>query len=602
MQCGHSFVRTKRANQKMENNRALSGIFHDMAVIYRYIGNEERFRALAYEKASRVINSLTDDISVYAKQNRLDDIPGIGEGIAGKIEEYLKTGKIVKYEELKKIVPHEIMEMMEITGFGPQSLKKIHSELGIDTREELIKALQDGRIEKMKSFGHKKVENMLRGLKLHKTVEERMLLWDALQAGKQVLEIMKKFAEVKQAELAGSLRRKKETIGDIDILVACPDKDRRKIVNYFTAATLAKRILAKGDTKASIIHKDSGKQVDLRIVNENQWGSALQYFTGSKEHNVHLRTIARDKGYKISEYGIFTVKNDKHVAGKTEEEIYKTLGFQIMPPEMREDKGEIELSMKGKVPRIVSLNDIKGDLHMHSVWSDGARTIEELANYIRKNLPYEYMVITDHSKSTRVAGGMDEKQILRQIKEIDLLNKKIGKDFIKKGIEVDILTNGILDISDEILSQLDWVTASIHSNFKGDNTDRIISACENKYVSCVGHPTGRLIGTREPYKVDMNKVFDAAKATGTALEINSQPQRMDLNDDMAMRARQLGIKLVITTDSHDLGQFNFMELGIAIARRAWCTKDDILNTKSWNEIKNFTNGKRKQKNKAPVLA
>lgn len=585
----------------MEHNKDLSVIFQDMARIYRYLGNEERFRALAYDKASRVISSLPDDISVYAKQNKLEEIPGIGEGIHGKIEEYLKTGKIAKYEELKKSVPHEIMDMMEVTGFGPQSLKKIHDELHIDSKEKLIKALQNGQIEKMKGFGHKKVENMLRGLKLHKTIEERMLLWDALQTGEHVVEKLKQLPEVKQVELAGSLRRKKETIGDIDILVSSEDKTRKKIVDFFTGREIASRILARGDTKASIIHKDFGRQVDLRIVSENDWGSALQYFTGSKEHNIHLRTIAKDKGYKISEYGIFTIKNDKRIAGRTEEEIYKTLGFQIMPPEMREDKGEIELSMKGKIPRLVSLNDIKGDLHMHSVWSDGARTIEEMADYIRKNLPYEYMVMTDHSKATRVAGGMDEKQILKQLKEIDALNKKIGKNFIKKGIEVDILLNGELDFSDEVLSQLDWVVASVHSNFKRDNTDRIIRACENKYVSCIGHPTGRLIGSREPYKVDMEKVYEAAKVTGTALEINSQPQRMDLNDDMAMSAREKGIKLVIDTDSHDMGQLNYMKLGIAIARRAWCTADNILNTKSWDDIKNFTDRKKKLKIKATAL-
>lgn len=576
-------------------NKELAAIFHDMATIYRYLGNEDRFRVLAYEKASRIIGGMQEDISDYAKSDTLKEIPGIGEGISEKIQEYLHTGKIKKYEELKKEVPHNIMEMMEITGFGPQSLKKIHSELNIDNKEDLIKALQDGSIAHIKGFGQKKVENMLRGLKLHKTIEDKMLLWNALEIGEDIVAQLKRLPEVKQAELAGSLRRKKETIGDIDILVSCAEKNRKKIVDFFTGEALARRVLAKGDTKASIIQKNSGRQVDLRIVNENDWGAALQYFTGSKEHNVHLRTIARDKGYKISEYGIFTIKNERRVAGKTEEEIYKTLGFQIMPPEMREDKGEIELSARGKIPKLVSVKDICGDLHMHTNWSDGARSIEELANYVLKNLPYEYMVITDHSKSTRIAGGMDDKQVLKQIKEIDRVNKKLGRDFIKKGIEVDILADGKLDLSDEILSQLDWVTASVHNNFKGDNTDRIIKACNNPYVSCIGHPTGRLIGSREPYKVNMEKVLKEAKSTGTALEINSQPQRMDLNDEMAKAAREKGIKLVITTDSHDIGQFAFIELGVSIARRAWCTADDILNTRSWSEIEKLQYKKRKIK-------
>ncbi|MGP8214448.1 MAG: DNA polymerase/3'-5' exonuclease PolX [Bacteroidia bacterium] len=575
-------------------NKELAAIFHDMATIYRYLGSSERFRALAYDKASRIIGSMQEDISGYAKNKTLEEIPGIGEGIAEKITEYINTGKIAKFEELKKLAPHNLMDMMEITGFGPQSLKKIHNELNINSKEELTKALQNGSIARIKGFGAKKVENMLKGLKLHKTIEERMLLWNALETGEAIVAQLKKLPGIKEAELAGSLRRRKETIGDIDILVSCGKKDRKKIVDFFTGKEMADRILAKGDTKVSIIHKDSGRQVDLRMVEEEEWGSALQYFTGSKEHNVHLRTIAKDKGYKISEYGIFNIKNDVRVAGKTEEEIYKTLGFKIMPPEMREDKGEIELSAKGKIPKLVSLEDMRGDMHMHSTWSDGARDIEVVANYIMKNLSYEFMVITDHSKSTRVANGMDDKTVLRQLKEIERINKKLGKNFIKKGIEVDILADGKLDLSDEVLSRLDWVTASIHSNFNSDNTDRLIRACEHPLVSCIGHPTGRLIGSREPYKVDIEKVIEVAKATDTALEINAQPQRMDLNDDMAMSAREKGVKLVIDTDSHDLNQFAYMKLGVSIARRAWCTADDILNTKPWDEIVKFFN---KKKNK-----
>lgn len=575
-----------------EHNRKLAAIFHDMAEIYRYIGTNERFRALAYEKAARAISSLPEDVSKYSQRKKLEEIPGIGEGIAEKIKEFISTGQVKKYEELRKKVPYEIIEMMDITGFGPKSLKRIHSELNIDTKEQLVTALNDGRIAKMKGFGPKKVENMLRGLKLHKTVEERMLLWDALQAGGQIIGKLKQLPQVKKIEIAGSVRRMKETIGDIDILVACLEWDRRKIVDYFTSPQLAKSVIAKGDTKASIVQKDTGKQVDLRLVNENEWGSALQYFTGSKEHNVHLRTIARDKGYKISEYGIFTIKDNTRIAGKTEDGIYKTLGFHLMPPEMREDRGEIELSKKGKIPGLVSLEDIKGDLHTHSVWSDGARTIEEIAKFLIGNFRYEYFVISDHSKSTRIAGGMDEKEVLKQIREVDRINKKLGNTFIKKGMEVDILPDGKLDMADEVLSQLDWVTASVHSGFKKDNTERIICACENKYVCSIGHPTGRLIGTREPYKMDIERVFEAAKVTGTALEINSQPQRMDLNDEMVMEAREKGIALVINTDSHDLGQFAYMKLGVAIARRGWCTTSDILNTLSWNAIADFILKKR----------
>ena len=432
---------------------------------------------------------------------------------------------------------------------------------------------------------------MLRGLNLHKTIEDRMLLWDALEIGENIVSWLKKIPEIEKVELAGSLRRGKETIGDIDILVTCDKNDRKKIIAQFTSPEISKQILAKGDTKASIIMKKSGKQADLRIVNENEWGAALQYFTGSKEHNIHLRTIAKEKGYKISEYGIFSSKKDKKIAGKTEEEIYNTLGFQWMPPEMREDIGEIELASQNKIPKLVSLQDIKGDMHMHSVWSDGLNTIDEIANHIQKYFSYQYIVITDHSKSSRIAKGMNEKQILKQIKAIAEVNKKLEINFVKTGVEVDILTNGKLDFSDEILSQLDWVTASIHSNFNHDNTDRIILACENPYVNCISHPTGRLIGSREPYKVNMEQIIETAKHTNTALEINSQPNRMDLNDVHATLARIKGVKIVINTDSHYLDNLNFMKLGLLIARRAWCTSGNILNTKPWVEIERFKKSK-----------
>ncbi len=577
---------------EFDDNRKLAAIFHNMAEIYSYLGTGERFRALAYEKAARVIGSLPEDVSIDARQHKLEEIPGIGEGIAGKIEEFFATGRIRKYEELQKMAPHELLGMLDISGFGPKSLKRIHTELKINTKEQLVKALKNGRIAKMKGFGPKKVESMLRGLKLHKTVEERMLLWDALQTAELVTGKLKQLPYVRKVEVAGSIRRMKETIGDIDLLVSCLEEDRNKVADYFTGPHIANSVIAKGNTKASIIQRETGKQVDMRIIKENEWGSALQYFTGSKEHNVHLRTIARNMGYKINEYGVFSMKDGKRLAGKTEEEIYGVLKFQIMPPEMREDKGEIELAAKSRIPRLITNDDIKGDLHCHSVWSDGLRNIEEIAEYLMHNFRYEYFVISDHSKSTRVANGMDEKLALKQIREVERINDKLGIDFIKKGMEIDILPDGKLDIADDVLAQLDWVTASVHSNFKSDNTERIIRACENKYVCSIGHPTGRLIGSREPYKLDAEALFKAAKATGTALEINSQPQRMDLNDELVMSARQRGVTFVVTTDSHDLGQFSYMKLGIAIARRGWCSASDILNANSWNAIADFTRKKR----------
>jgi DNA polymerase (family 10) len=571
----------------LENNSILSQIFKEMSAIYQYFGGLDRFRAFAYGKAAKVIASLPEEITLNYKHDKLKELPGIGEGIAEKIEEYLHTGKIEKYEQLKKSAPIELLGMMEVKGFGPRSLKRIHEELKIATKSELIRALQDGTISKMKSFGPKKVENMLRGLKLHKLIEERLLLWDALQIGENLLEKIRRIPQIKDAELAGSLRRRKETIGDIDILVSGKAADRKLISDQFAKLDFVKQILAKGETKTSILLKGSGKQVDLRIVNEDEWGSALQYFTGSREHNIHLRSIAKEKGYKISEYGLFKSKGDVKIAGAKEEEIYKTLGFQFIPPELREDKGEIERARKKQIPELITIDDIKGDLQMHSNWSDGINTLEEIVNHIRKNYSYEYIAFTDHSVSSRIANGMDEKRLLKQIRAIEDINKNLGEQFVKTGIEVDIHPDGKLDISDEILSRLDWVTASIHSNFNRDNTDRIIRACENPYVSCIGHPTGRLLGSREAYPLHFDTVFEAGFVNQTAFEINAQPERMDLNEELIMKAVKKGVKLVISTDSHSLTNFSFMKLGVFIARRGWCRKKDILNTKSWKDIELF---------------
>lgn len=576
-----------------EINNQLAFIFKEMSAIYKYMGTDERFRSLSYNKAAKVIGSLKDDVSIYVKNNTLENLPGIGESIAEKIKEFIKTGTIKKYEQLRKTTPHELIEMMDIRGFGPQSLNQIHKKLHVSTKEELMNAIQEKKIETLKGFGKKKIEGMLRGLKLHKVLEDRMLLWNAINSSEEVIERLREIPEVKQVEVAGSLRRKTETIGDIDILVSSQEEHRKNIINHFINSSFVKEVLVKGNTKVSIILKSSNKQVDLRIVNEDEWGSALQYFTGSKEHNIHLRSIAKENGYKISEYGVFEIESSKKIAGKTEEEVYTKLGFQMIPPEMREDKGELELAKKHTIPKLISIEDIKGDLQMHSVWSDGMHSLEDIVKFINKNYSYEYIAITDHSKSSRIANGMDEKQVLKQIKAIELINKKNENKFLKTGIEVDILPNGKLDISDEILAQLDWVTASIHSGFTKDNTDRIVKACENSNVCCIGHPTGRLIGTREPYKIDLNEVITIAKHTHTALEINAQPERMDLKDDFAMTAREKGVKFVISTDSHSLTDFNFMKLGVYIAKRAWCTSNDIINTLSWIEIEKWKRLKRK---------
>jgi DNA polymerase (family 10) len=334
--------------------------------------------------------------------------------------------------------------------------------------------------------------------------------------------------------------------------------------------------------------------VDIRLVHPDEWGAALQYFTGSKEHNIHLRTIAKEKGLKISEYGVFRIKDNKRIAGEEEEDIYRAMDFRWMPPEMREDRGELELAAKHKLPRLITPDDIRGDLHLHTTWSDGMHTIEEVARYVKKNLPYRYIALTDHSKASRIANGMDEKQFRQQLKAIREVNEKLGEDFVKSGAEVDILPDGALDMSDEVLAQFDIVVASIHASFNRDNTERLIKACENPYVAVIGHPTGRLIGSRDAYPVDMRRLIEAARETGTALEINAQPNRMDLNDEWARLAREKSVKLVISTDMHQLSNFNYMKLGILVARRAWCTAYDVLNTGKWKDVQVFIEKKRKR--------
>jgi DNA polymerase (family X) len=569
-----------------EQNKKLSRLLSDIHSMYRFVGDENRFRALAYKKASQAIEGLPDDIDVYEKQGTLDDIPGVGESIEQDIKEFIKHGRVLRFEKLKKKVPYELMELMDIRGFGPQSLKKIYNELHLETKEEVVGALQDGSIKKLKGFGDKKVDGMLRSLKLHKTIEDRMLLWDAIQQGEKIVSQIRELDGIKKIELAGSLRRRKETIGDFDILVAASPSQRKNVSAYFTSSKMAEKVQSRGDTKCSILLKGN-IQADLRIVDEEEWGSALQYFTGSKEHNVHLRTIARTMGYKISEYGLFSITNDKRIAGKNEEEIYEALGMSFMPPEMREDKGEIELAIKHKIPKLIELKDIKGDLQMHSTWSDGLQSLDELVKYVRENFSYDYIAITDHTKSSRVAGGLDEKDFLKQIDATKAVNEKLGQNFVKAGAEVDILADGSLDLPDEILEKLDWVTASIHSGFTRDNTDRLVKACHHPLVHCIGHPTGRLIGKREGYPVAIEKLIEAAKETGTALEINSQADRMDLNDEMAALARKAGVQLVISTDSHKPTDFHFMQLGVFVARRAWCAAENILNTRSWKDLKSI---------------
>ncbi|HIE59464.1 MAG TPA: DNA polymerase/3'-5' exonuclease PolX [Hydrogenothermaceae bacterium] len=463
----------------------------------------------------------------------------------------------------------------------------------------------DGMTATIAHIPHDVLEGMLKAIKMHEVAQRRMLLWYALELAKYIVEELKQLKEIKKIEIAGSIRRRKVTIGDIDILVVADDNDRYKIMDFFISLPEVKEVLVKGDKKTSVIIKTKSgreRQVDLRIFREDEWGAALQYFTGSKEHNVHVREIAKEKGLKLNEYGVFKVDTEEKIAGKTEEEVYNAIGLPYIVPELREDRGEIEAALKGELPDLVEFSDIKGDMHVHSNWSDGVNSIDEIIRFVKERYKYEYIIITDHSKSQRVAHGLDENRILKEIEEIKKLNKLIGFDFIKIGTEVDILLDGSLDFPDEILAKLDFVVASVHSHFKRDNTDRILKAMENPYVNVIGHPTGRLIGVREGYPLDLDIVIKKAKETGTALEINCQPLRMDIEDTWIRRAVEEGVMLVISTDSHNLGSFEYMKQGVWLARRGWATKKNILNTRSWSEVVKFVNEKRKKMGGIPVGA
>ncbi|NDC76525.1 MAG: DNA polymerase/3'-5' exonuclease PolX [Chitinophagia bacterium] len=574
-------------------NRELADIFTRMAGCYRYLGNTERFRAIAYERAARTLAGLPDDISTYATDTAsLDRLPNIGEGIAERILEYLQTGHIATWDELQRQVPIPLLDIMEIQGMGPATTKSLHEALGIEDRQDLEDAIRDGRVSKLRGFGPKRLENIRKALKLDKESHGRLRLDTALRIGEDLLRQVRAIPCVIRAELAGSLRRRKETIGDIDILVTCAASGRKSIIRHFTRTPGVSRVLASGDTKASILLASPEVQADLRLVEPEAFGSAFLYLTGSREHNIRLRSLARERHGKINEYGLFGPDGKERLAGDTEASVYQALGLAYIEPELREDRGELDLAARNRLPSLVGVRDMRGDMQMHSVWSDGATDIATLASEALRRFPrYEYIVITDHSPSVRIARGIDPKGFRRQWKEIDRVNADIGRAFVKKGVEVDILADGSLDLPDDVLEGFEWVTASIHSGFRKDNTERLLHACRHRLVHGIGHPSGRLLMKREPYAVDWPAVFRSAAETGTSMEINAQPDRLDLRDDLARQAVAAGVRLTVSTDAHHPSQLDHIHLGISQARRAGCTRENILNTLPWAGVRRFRDAK-----------
>jgi len=564
-------------------NQEIAAIFREMALFFQM--QDGGFRARAYENGAEILENLTLNVKdIYAKEGLkgLEDLQGIGRGMAEKIEEYIETGKIKEYRDLKKKMPVDIGELASVEGLGPKGIKTLYKKLKIKNLKDLEKAARAGKIQNIRGFGKKTEENILEGIEFVKKNSGRMLFGYIWPRVEKLVEEFKSMKEVESISPAGSLRRKRETTGDIDILVATENPE--KIVEKFISMPDVIKIWGKGLTKASIRVKGNF-DIDLRVVPKESWGAALQYFTGSKAHNIKVRQIAIDKGLKLNEYGVFRGK--ENIAHKTEEEVYGAIGLRYLEPELREDTGEIELLQEKKqLPKIIPYGSLKGDLQVQTNWTDGVHSIEEMAKEA-KRLGLEYIAITDHTKSLAMTGGADEKKLLRQMKEIDKLNKSIGGITILKGAEVNILKDGSLDIENEVLAKLDVVGVSVHSLFKmskKDMTERIVRAINNPHVDVLFHPTGRLIQRRKAYELDMGRVIKEAVKTGTVLEINAFPDRSDLKDKHIRMGVEAGAKFVIDSDAHSKDHLKYLEFGIAQARRGWATAENVINTLSLNKF------------------
>lgn len=542
------------------------------------LADENRFKIRAYVHAAQTLDHLTQDLEQIVKEDRLTDMEGIGEGIAKKIRQYMTTGKMDEYEKLKGKYPLNLLELMEISGLGHKRVRFLFENLKIDSLDKLRKAASEGKLRSLEGFGPKIEENVIKGILFRDDSSKRILLWTARQISERIVSEMKqKCRSIEKIVPAGSFRRWKETVGDLDFL--CVSKNPKEVIENFIHLSTAKKTLAQGKTKASIIIEE-GIQCDLRVVPKESFGSALLYFTGSKEHNVALREFALQKGLTINEYGLFALSNKKKaIAGRTEEEMFKKLGLEFIPPELRENCGEIETALKKKLPKLVEEKDIRGDFHSHTNLSDGQNSLEEMAKRAKEK-GWEWMITTDHSQSLKIANGLSCESLIVKKHEIARLNKKLKNFRLLLGAEIDILDQGDLDYDEISLKELDFTIASIHSGFKQTEekiTERILRAMNNPYVDVIGHLTGRLIGDREAYAVNFQKILDEALRTKTALEINGQPQRLDLYDYIAKTAGEMRIKIALSTDAHSIRQLDFMTFSLSVARRAWLTKNHILN-------------------------
>ena len=561
-------------------NQELAKILFEFAELYDM--QEIPFKPRAFERASEALTALDRDVEdIYKKEGLkgLQEIPAVGRGIAERIEEYLKTGRVREYNALKKKFPVDIAGLSSIEGVGPKLIKLLYQKLKIKNVSELEKAAKAGKLRVLPRMGEKLEKKILKGVEFKKEGGGRFALGEILPLAREIRERLLKIKGVEAVELAGSLRRWQETIGDLDILAISEEPE--KIADYFSKMPEVQHVYAHGDTKVMVrLNPPAGGGIDadLRVVPAQSFGAALQYFTGNKDHNVEVRKIAIKKGYKLNEYGLF--KGKKVVAARTEEEIYEKLGMETPPPELRLNRGEVEAAIAHKLPKLIGYGDLRGDVQIQTSWTDGKNSIEEMVEEAEK-IGHGYIAITDHTKSLAMTGGADEKKLSKQMAEIDKIQKKFPGIKILKGAEVNILKDGTLDIKDEVLAKLDVVGAAVHSLFnlsKAEQTKRIIKAMENPHLDILFHPTGRIINRRKPYEVDIEAIIKAAKRTGTILEIDAHPWRLDLKDEHIKMAREAGVKMVIDTDAHSVSELHYLEYGIAQARRAWCAKKDIINT------------------------
>lgn len=565
-------------------NQSLSKIFREIAVLLEM--KEVAFKPQAFEKVAYSLDSLEEDIKdIYAKggTDALKEIPGVGSSIADHIIEYIKTGHIKEYDKLKKELPIDVESLRSVEGVGPKTILHLYKKLGIKNLEDLEKAARLGEISKIKGLGKKTEEKIIKGIGFVKSSGGRLVLGYNMPVFRAIAEKLKKVDGVEAVEFAGSVRRMQETVGDLDILAISTKPE--KVMDFFVSMSEVEGVHEHGPTRSSVRLK-IGIDADLRVLPPESFGAALQYFTGDKYHNITLREIAIKKGYKLNEYGLYSGK--KIIAGKTEEEIYKKLGLNWMPPEIRTNHGELDPGLNKKLPVLIGYDDLRGDLQVQTDWTDGEHSIEQMAEAAIK-AGLEYICITDHTKSLAMTGGSDEKRLLEQMKIIDEINSKLKNPKFKilKGAEVNIMKDGTLDINDETLAKLDVVGAAVHSNFnmsEDEMTKRIIRVMENPNVDIIFHPTGRVINKRPAYQVNVEELLKTAKRTKTVMEIDAFPDRLDLKDEYVKKGIETGVKFSIDSDAHSTHHFQYLEFGIAQARRGWATKADIINTRSWQEM------------------